>query len=132
MERYRFTKEQLALIEGMRQPFAVYQFLNKKVVTLALSDGFCELFGYDDRAEAYYDMDHNMYRDTHPDDVSRIANAALRFATVGGKYNVIYRSRIKNSRDYRLVHATGEHIEPEDGIRLAYDDFLNNPMRAER
>ena len=24
------------------------------------------------------------------------------------------------------------HTELEDGIRLAYEDFLNNPMRAER
>ena len=40
MEKYEFTKEQMDLIEGLRQPFAVYQLLNKKVVTLALSDGF--------------------------------------------------------------------------------------------
>ena len=50
MKEYQFTKDQLSLIERMRQPFAVYQFLDKRVVTLALSDGFCELFGYDDRA----------------------------------------------------------------------------------
>ena len=62
MERYRFTSEQQKLMEGMRQPFAVYQFIERKVVTLVLSDGFCRLFGYEDRGKAYYDMDHVMLK----------------------------------------------------------------------
>ena len=61
MERYEFTRERQSFIEGLKQPFAVYQFLNKTLVTLALSEGFCRLFGYEDRAKAYYDMDHDMY-----------------------------------------------------------------------
>ncbi len=119
MERYRFTSEQQKLMEGMRQPFAVYQFIERKVVTLVLSDGFCRLFGYEDRGKAYYDMDHDMYKDAHPDDVARIANAAVRFATEGGTYEVVYRTRKKDSADYTVVHATGEHVWTEDGVRLA-------------
>ena len=119
MERYRFTSEQQKLMEGLRQPFAVYQFVDRRVVTLVLSDGFCSLFGYEDREKACYDMDHNMYKDTHPDDVARIANAAVRFATEGGTYEVVYRTRKKDSADYTVVHATGEHVWTEDGVRLA-------------
>ena len=52
------------------------QFVDKKVVTLALSAGFVELLGFSDKADAYQLMDHDMYRDTHPDDKARIANAA--------------------------------------------------------
>ena len=108
------------LLESMQQPLAVYQFVDKRVVTIALSDGFCELFGYEDRARAYDDMDHDMYKDTHPDDTARIANAAFLFATKGGKYEVIYRSRIPGSEDYRMIHAQGRHVMTKDGVRLAH------------
>jgi EAL domain-containing protein (putative c-di-GMP-specific phosphodiesterase class I) len=108
------------MLERLRQPFAIYQFVDKRVATLVLSDGFCKLFGYDDRAQAYFDMDNNMYRDTHPDDAARIANAALRFATKGGQYEVVYRSKMKDTSDYRIIHAYGEHVFTDDGVRLAH------------
>ena len=121
----------------MQLPFAVYQFVDKRVVTIALSAGFCELLGYEDRAQAYDDMDHDMYKDTHPDDVARIANAAFLFATQGGKYEVIYRSRVRGSSEYRVIHAQGRHIMTKDGTRLAYvwytDEGLyhENPVPGE-
>lgn len=120
MEKYVLSKEQMSFIERMKQPFAIYQFLNKRVVTIALSEGFCKLFGYEDRAQAYYDMDHNMYNDTHPEDVARIASVAVRFATEGGRYEVIYRTRKKGTSDYIVVHAMGEHVYTRDGTRLAH------------
>ena len=70
-EKYRYDPGTLETLEHLSVPFAVYQFLNKRVVTLALSDGFLRLFGYEDRAQAYYDMDHDMYGTAHPDDVKR-------------------------------------------------------------
>lgn len=85
-EKYRFDPQTLETLERLSVPFAVYQFLDKRVVTLALSDGFCRLFGYEDRAQAYDDMDHDMYKDAHPDDVARIANDAYLFAAEGGRY----------------------------------------------
>ena len=120
MNRYEFTAEQRALLEGLSQPLAIYQFIDKRVATLILSDGFCDLFGYEDRAQAYYDMDNDMYVDTHPDDAARIADAAFRFATEGGTYEVIYRSKRKNASGYRIVHAMGKHVFTEDGTRLAH------------
>ena len=81
MERYSYSPQERAVLEKLQQPFAVYQFIDRRVVTLILSDGFCRLFGYEDREQAMYDMDHDMYKDAHPDDVARIASAAVRFAT---------------------------------------------------
>ena len=81
---YEAVAQEKENLERMKVPFAVYQFVEKRVVTLILSDGFCELFGYDDRSRAYHDMDHNMYMDTHPDDAARIGNASTvrqQFAT---------------------------------------------------
>ena len=120
MKKYRFDDHTLDLIEASPIPFAVYQFVSSRVVTLALSEGFCRLFGYEDRALAYHDMDEQMYVDTHPDDVSRISEAAVLFATRGGRYDVIYRSRKRRGDGYRLIHAVGEHASAGDGTQLAY------------
>ena len=118
--KYSFDKQTQEIYERLTVPFAVYQFVDKHVVTLALSDGFCQLFGYDDAAKAYFDMDNDMYKDTHPDDIARIANAAYLFATEGGNYEVLYRSKVIGSSDYRIIHAYGKHVYTDDGIRLAH------------
>ena len=120
VEKYQFPADQLALLEGMEIPFAIYQFIDKHVVTLVLSQGFCKLFGYEDRAQAYHDMDHDMYKDTHPDDVARIADVAFRFATEESAYEVVYRTKMKDSSGYRVVHAMGKHVYTESGERLAH------------
>ena len=136
MKRYQLPQQEQIALERLRQPFAIYQFVDKRVATLMLSDGFCKLFGYDDRAQAYFDMDNNMYKDTHPDDAARIANAALRFATKGGQYEVVYRSKIKDSADYRIIHAYGEHVFTDDGVRLAHvwysDEGIYREGRAQQ
>ena len=54
MKRYQLPQQEKTALERLRQPFAIYQFVDKRVVTLLLSDGFCKLFGYDDRAQAYW------------------------------------------------------------------------------
>lgn len=120
MKRYQFDDATKRILEQLRTPLAVYQFLNKRVVTVLLSDGFCGLLGVDDREEAVRMMDNNMYEWTHPDDKARIADEAIRFATQGGKYDVVYRSRTGSSNEYRIIHAIGEHVTTEDGVRLAY------------
>ena len=120
MEKYRFEKNELSHMAKSRMPFAIYQFVDKRVVTLLLSKGFFEMFGYDDEIKAYFDMDNDMYKETHPDDVQRISDAAFTFATQGGKYEVIYRSkRVDGVEGYKIIHAVGEHFFTEDGTRLA-------------
>jgi hypothetical protein len=93
MSRYQFEEQELKLIEGSSIPCAVYQFIDKRVVTIALSSAFCEMLHYEPMEEAYRLMDNDMYRDAHPDDVARIADAAFRFATDGGEYNVAFNAQ---------------------------------------
>ncbi len=119
MEPYRLSDALRAHLEQSIIPLAVYQSLDGRVVTLALSDGFCALFGYEDRAEAYSDMDHNMYATAHPDDLARISETDHRFITGGEKYDIVYRTRTKNSADYRIIHALGRHVQVAPGVRLA-------------
>ena len=120
VDEHRFFDTERAVIEGMPAPLAVYQFLDKHVVALALSDGFCRLFGYQDKQSAYDGMNHMMYRDTHPDDVARIEDAAFRFASEGEPYDVVYRTKDHAASGYKIVHAIGEHVYTAEGIRLAY------------
>ena len=127
-EKYEFPLEERMALASLPVPFAVYQFINRHVVTLVLSEGFCQLFGYRDQAQAYLDMDHDMYKDTHPDDVERVANEALRFATEDGAYDVRYRTRSPGSADYHVIHATGKHIFTSAGARLAYVWYTDEGM----
>lgn len=119
MGKYQFGEAESKLIENMSVPVAVYQFIDKRVVTIALSKGFCELFGFSDRDEAYHLMDYDMYRDAHPDDVARISEAAYRFATEGGVYEAVYRNKSPEDSKYRLIHALGRHEYTDTGERLA-------------
>ncbi|MBQ7507667.1 MAG: EAL domain-containing protein [Lachnospiraceae bacterium] len=118
MEKYRFEETERTLLEGSCIPFAVYQFIDKRVVTILLSDGFLELFGYEDRDYAVDAMDNDMYKFDHPDDIAQISDAAIRFATEGGEYNVVYRHR-KDGK-YQICHAFGKHVYTKTGVRLAY------------
>ncbi len=119
MEKYEYPAEEKAVLEGMQIPFAIYQFVDKRVVTLIISDGFCDLFGYADKKDAYYDMDHSMYKYNHPDDAVRISEEAFRFAGSDGKYDVTYRTRKRNDDAYSFIHAVGVHFYTETGVRLA-------------
>jgi diguanylate cyclase (GGDEF)-like protein len=116
MDQYHYSETELNLIENSCIPMAVYQFIDRRVVTVAISRGFCELFDIQDIKEAYDLMDNNMYRDTHPEDVARISDAAYKFATEGGEYKVIYRSR--KGDEYRIYRAHGKHVYKGD-TRLA-------------
>ena len=121
---YRFNDTELSILEKQPAPLAVYQFVDRHVYTLALSDGFCELFGYTDKADAYRISNQNALNNTHPDDVGRVGDAVHRFTTEGGRYEVIFRAKMygdqEQGKDCHIVHAIGEHIHTDTGERLAY------------
>ncbi len=122
MERYHYNEQEQKLIESSSIACAVYQFIDKRVVTIALSEGMRKLIGAATLREAYDLMDNDMYRDTHPDDVAEIADAAVCFATEGGEYDVSYRSR--QGEDYLIIHAVGRHVYKQDGTRLAVINYI--------
>ncbi len=133
MEEYKMPEQERAIIEKLRFPFAVYQFVNKRVVTLAVSDGFCEKFGFSSHEEAIDLMDHDMYRDTHPEDAARVEDEAIRFATEGGVYDVIYRTKTADGKGYMVVHAHGEHVFTENGgVRLAHIWYMDEGVCDEK
>ncbi len=80
MKRYCYSDEVRTALESLKQAMAVYQVIDGQVVTLLISDGFRKLFGYPNREQAVFFMDHDMYKDIHPDDRTRLTEAALHFA----------------------------------------------------
>lgn len=120
MKKYQFNAIEAATLEKLSVPLAVYQLIDKKVETLLISDGMCELFGVHDKADAYRILEQNMYIMTHPEDKARIAEEAFRFANEGGNYEVLYRSMTPDRTKYKIIHAMGRHVYQSDGTRLAY------------
>lgn len=120
MERFRFSSEVQASIEASPVPFAVYQFVDRRVATVALSRGLIRLFGYETLDAAIEMTENDRYGLVHPDDAARVAETAYRFATEGGRYTDVYRTRTATGEDYVIVRAQGEHVTTEAGERLAY------------
>ncbi len=125
MEKYRFTESDRILLERSPVPMAVYQFVDREVHTLVLSDGFCEIYGYPDQETAYCYVANNVFYNTHPDDLSRTTDAAYRFALEDSAYDVVFRARKYHGTEYRIVHGVGKHVYTPEGVRLAYVWFTD-------
>lgn len=130
MEKYCFDQKTQEILEGLTIPCAVYQYVDKRVVTIALSKGFCDEFGFRKPEDAYAAMDNDMYRACHPDDKARVADAGYRFAAFDEPYEVIYRTRTLKDPDYVVLHAYGKSIYPEPGVRLCMTWYANEGAYA--
>ena len=117
-EKYSFDPKTQELLESLNIPFAIYQYIDKRVVAIAISKGFCDQFGFKKLEDAYIAMDSDMYRATHPDDKTRAADAAYRFAAFDAPYDIVYRTRTLKDPDYIILHAYGKSIYPAPGVRL--------------
>ncbi len=116
MEKFRYTEEEASLIKSAVIPIATYQFINNKVYTILLSQGFLDLFNLPDNESTYNLLNNDMYRYVHPDDISRVSEAAIDFAKNDTPYDVLFRYRINGK--YRIIHSFGKHFL-KDGSRLA-------------
>ena len=116
MEKYKYDNTTFEILEKISLPIGVYQYINKRLVTILLSNGFLGFYGYEDKQDTYDLMDNDMFRDIHPDDVAFVADATHRFLEKDDPFDVIYRSRIHG--EYRIIHAYGKHIYKENGVRL--------------
>ena len=97
----------IQLIEISHIPCGVFTFADNRVVAITVSQGFCDLFECT-REYALDILNNHIYDNVHPDDVARIGDAALKFTSGSGDYNVIYRADVNGK--YKIVHARGKHI----------------------
>ncbi|MDO5118085.1 MAG: EAL domain-containing protein [Eggerthellaceae bacterium] len=125
MEKYQFSDMERAVLEKLPSPLAVYQFVDRHIFVLALSDGYRKMFGFDDITEAYRILDQDVFYNVHPDDVARMSEAARRFISADVPYEVIFRARKHGEQDYRIAHGRGDHIFTQTGVRLAYVWFTD-------
>ncbi len=117
MERFVFDEHMRKVLENSVVPIGIYQIVDGHVVTLIVTDGLIELFGYKSRKEAFEKMDNDMYWNVHPDDVDSVLKAAEEFIKEDKTYNLV--CRIKKDNGYRLIHTRGKHVMTESGVRLA-------------
>ena len=116
MEKYVFDDNAKALLESSCVPFAIFQFLDGRVVTHLLTDGFLNIVGMD-RETAYDHMENHIYDNDHPDDVARLGNAVIDFATGKSDFNIVYRTMTPDG--YHILHAKGKHVNAPTGEQLA-------------
>ena len=125
MEKYQFNDMERAVLEKLPSPLAVYQFVDRHIFVLALSEGYRKMIGFDDISEAYRILDQDVFYNVHPDDVARMSEAARRFISSDIPYEVIFRARKHGEQDYRIAHGRGDHIFTQTGVRLAYVWFTD-------
>ena len=126
MKRYEYDPIEKSIMEKSIVPFAVFQYIDKRVVTLVVSDGLRQLLGLEDRQEIVRMFDNYLYRDVHPDDVERISALAAHFAEEGKEYNVTYRLNIQGK--YHVLRAIGKHLYPEDGVQLGLIQYVDEGL----
>ena len=113
--------------ENSEIPVAVYQFINGSIQTKLVSKGLIRWLGPNaTREEMIRVLDTDMYRGVHPDDIVLVATKAKEFAQVkDGRYEVVYRQKLYDKDEYRVIHSLGFHRYLEDGRRYAvvvYED----------
>ena len=109
MERFKLDPQELKKIESSRIAMGVYQFVDGRLVMLAASRGFSEMYGQTP-AQRLKEAGTGLFRYIHPDDLAYIQNQLLAFAS--GKaavFNAIYRIKTPIDEDYAVVQAQGKH-----------------------
>ena len=123
MDKYNFDESEKRALERLNIAMAIYQYIDKRVVTVLVTDGMCKLMGKE-REDVIALLDDDMYKDTPPDDKARVADAALKFAAGGDNYDCVYRTMSKFTNDYVILHAHGEHFFTPSGLMLSATIYM--------
>ena len=113
---YQFPDDLRRFYESMRIPFAMYQYLDGKIVPVLVSDGFCAQMDMD-REKLMALLQAGQYETMHPDDAGRVLQTAKGFAEHKNSYDVFFRSL--HDDGYRNIHAVGYWCTMPDGTELA-------------
>ncbi|WP_432648301.1 EAL domain-containing protein [Mitsuokella sp.] len=139
MNRFRLPDMLKEAVKVSPVPFAIYEFAEQKVKTVALSKGFLDLFCLKSYEEAVQLLDRDMYRDAHPDDVARIADLDYKFVANGEEYSAVYRNKTSEQKDYHIIHADGRriHLQGKDNLFVVWymdetQDMAGDKSRVEK
>ncbi|WP_091204536.1 EAL domain-containing protein [Oribacterium sp. WCC10] len=130
-QKYRFSDEKLREIESSDVAYAVYQVVDKRVVTLALSGGFIEMFEVP-KEKLYAIMDKDMFINVHPDDLARCQNDAYYFAIHPEEtYSTSYRIKLSKDDYYVILRSQGKHKTMEDGTDVCIVWYTKSAVSAD-
>lgn len=130
MNKYQFGEIEKEVLERLNIAMAIYQYIDKRVVTVLVTDGMCKLMGME-RKDVIALLDNDMYKDTHPDDKARVADAALKFAAGGDNFDCVYRTMSKFTNDYVILHSHGEHFFTQNGVMLSATIYMVEGLRGD-
>ncbi len=125
---FKFSDENLDMIEASCIPFIIYQVKNQKLFTLTISDGLCRLMRMSRRELMALSID-NKFLNFHPDDVVRVASLLYNFTTQGGEYDAVYRYKIPCEDGYSVMHAHGRCFSADDEVNLAVIWYVKEDIR---
>ncbi len=119
MEKYEYSEIKRELLDHSMIPFAVYQFIDNRIVPLVLSDGFCELFLIKNKALAMENIEKGTLIGVHKDDEKRLLDSLIDFETKKVPLDIIYRYKLNWDDDnYKIIHAKAKHTTSDDGTPL--------------
>ena len=123
MDRYEFSAIERGALERLNIAMAIYQYIDERVVTLLVTDGMCSFVGLDREATINL-LDRDMYKDTHPEDRARVAEAALKFAMGGTSFDCVYRTKSSVIDEYVIIHSHGEEYITPEGTRILVTIYM--------
>lgn len=132
MKIYEFSADTRAFLESIPIPIAVYQYVEEQIKPLLVSRAYLEFFGYRSSEEAIFGLGRDLYRNVHPDDISRMEQYSYCFATQKDHdYDIVFRNKREDQTEYHVVHGTGKYITV-DGARLAFITYTDESAEAGR
>ncbi len=129
---YRFPDDLRKTYESMRVPFVIYQQVDRKILPLLVSDGFCDQME-SDREKLIALLTAGKFESMHPDDAGRVRRLTVAFAAHQENYDVFFRSRHRDG--YHYIHAVGYWLNMPDGTELAmltYQDVSASVLEIQK
>lgn len=130
MKTYEISSDTRSFLENIPIPLAVYQYVKDQIKPLLVSKAYLELFGYNNVQEAVYSLNTDLYRNVHPEDITRMEKYSYSFAAGGESYDIVFRNKREDQSEYHLIHGTGKHINV-DGKILALITYTDETTNAD-
>ncbi len=112
---YEYYGRQKNDMESSSIPFVVFQYLEKELRVVLISNGLCELFG-ERRSEVTRILENSIYTSVHTEDIERLSQKWTQFVTEGGHYEIVFKKRISGA--FRSIHAQGSSYTTDTGEKL--------------
>jgi len=122
---FRFSADVHAAYENLQPPIAIFQYTETGVLPVVVSEGFCELFEFENFEQAYDALNEDSFSIIHTGDVKRIKDEILRFLAEEGRYDVVYRSRPRKSKVSKIVRSVVKFVHMENNVVLAHIWYMD-------